>query len=331
MVMKIIAEVGVNHNGSLLKAKKYIDICKSIGVDYVKFQLAIPSLVVTNSASKANYQKMISNKNETQLDMLKKVHLSLSEYKKLFLYSKNKKIDLIFSAFDQKSLKFLIKLNPKILKIPSGEIDNFLDLRFLKNYKGKILISSGMCEIKDIEELIFFLKSIKIKKSQIVLMHCNSDYPTKYRDVNLNVLDDFKKKYNFDLGYSDHTTDDIVGIACAVKKINFFEKHITFSQKLSGPDHKASMEVNEFKKMILRIRSIEKCLGKSTKKVTKSEILNKKHVRKSLRLNKNIKKGQKITFEDIISMRPADGVSPKLFNNYINKVAKKNYSKFDKI
>ena len=331
MVMKIIAEVGVNHNGSLLKAKKYIDICKSIGVDYVKFQLAVPKLVVTKSASKANYQKRISKQKETQLEMLEKLHLSLNEYKKLFFYSKNKKIDLIFSAFDQKSLKFLIKLNPKIIKIPSGEIDNFLDLRHLKKYKGKLLISSGMCEMKDIDELIFFLKSIKIKKSQIVLMHCNSDYPTQYKDVNLNVLDNFKKKYNFDLGYSDHTNDDIVGIACAVKKINFFEKHITFSKKLSGPDHKASMEIDEFKNMIFRIRSIEKCLGKSIKKITKSEMLNKKHVRKSLRLNKSIKKGHKITFEDIIAMRPADGASPKLFKKYINTVAKRNYSKFEKI
>ena len=329
MVMKIIAEVGVNHNGSLSKAKKYIDICKSIGVDYVKFQLAVPKLVVTKSASKANYQKRISKQKETQLEMLEKLHLSLNEYKKLFFYSKNKKIDLIFSAFDQKSLKFLIKLNPKIIKIPSGEIDNFLDLRHLKKYKGKLLISSGMCKMKNIDELIFFLKSIK-QKSQIVLMHCNSDYPTQYKDVNLNVLDNFKKKYNFDLGYSDHTTDDIVGIACS-KKINFFEKHITFSKKLSGPDHKASMEIDEFKNMIFRIRSIEKCLGKSIKKITKSEMYNKKHVRKSLRLNKSIKKGHKITFEDIISMRPADGASPKLFKKYINTVAKRNYSKFEKI
>ena len=218
MTMKIIAEVGVNHNGSIKTAKKYIDTCKSIGVDFVKFQIANPDLVVTKNAPKADYQKLNSQVKETQLKMLKEIHLSMEDYKELYFYSKRKKVKIVFSAFDNLSYKFLINLKPNFIKIASGEIDNFFDLRNLKNYRGKLFISTGMSKIKDINELIKFLRKIKIKNNQIILMHCNSDYPTQYKDVNLNVLDQYKKKYNFELGYSDHTNDDLVPLACAVKK-----------------------------------------------------------------------------------------------------------------
>lgn len=331
MTIKIIAEVGVNHNGSFSVAKKYIDICKTIGVDFVKFQIAKPDLVVIENAPKADYQKKTSKKKESQLKMLEKIHLSHDEYYQLYKYSKKKKIKLIFSAFDHISYKFLIKLKPEIIKIPSGEIDNFLDLRYLKKFKGKIIISTGMSKLKEIDDLVDYLKFLKIKDRQIILMHCNSDYPTDYKDVNLNVLDQFKKKYKFELGYSDHSIDDLVPIACAVKKINYLEKHITISKNLSGPDHKASMEINEFKKMIKKIKYVEECLGSNLKQVTKSESLNKKHVRKSLRVIKNIKKGEYICLDDMIAMRPADGISPKNYRKIINKKSKKNYSKFEKI
>ena len=331
MTMKIIAEVGVNHNGSIKTAKKYIDTCKSIGVDFVKFQIANPDLVVTKNAPKADYQKLNSQVKETQLKMLKEIHLSMEDYKELYFYSKRKKIKIVFSAFDNLSYKFLMNLKPNFIKIASGEIDNFFDLRNLKNYRGKLFISTGMSKIKDINELIKFLRKIKIKNNQIILMHCNSDYPTQYKDVNLNVLDQYKKKYNFELGYSDHTIDDLVPLACAVKKINYLEKHITFSKKLKGPDHKASMEIKSFINMIKKIKAVEECLGSKSKLITKSENINKKNVRKSLRVIRNIKKGERIKEDDIISMRPADGISPKYFTKYINKKSKRNYTKFEKI
>lgn len=331
MTIKIIAEVGVNHNGSIKTAKKYIDICKSIGVDFVKFQIANPDLVVTKNAPKADYQKLNSQVKETQLKMLKEIHLSMEDYKELYFYSKRKKVKIVFSAFDNLSYKFLMNLKPNFIKIASGEIDNFFDLRNLKNYRGKLFISTGMSKINDINELIKFLRKIKIKNNQIILMHCNSDYPTQYKDVNLNVLDQYKKKYNFELGYSDHTIDDLVPLACAVKKINYLEKHITFSKKLKGPDHKASMEIKSFINMIKKIKAVEECLGSKSKHITKSENINKKNVRKSLRVIRNIKKGERIKENDIISMRPADGVSPKYYTKYINKKSKRNYTKFEKI
>ena len=331
MGIKIIAEVGVNHNGSYSEAKKYIDICKNIGADFVKFQIAKPELVVIKDAPQAKYQIKNSKRNESQLSMLQRLHLSFEEYKQLYQYSKQRKIDLIFSSFDSLSIDFLLKLNPKYIKIPSGEIDNFFDLKKLKNYKGKIIVSSGMSKLKDISDLLIFLKSLKIKKNQLILMHCNSDYPTDYNDVNLNVLEKFKKDFNLEIGYSDHTKDDLVPIACAVKQINYLEKHITTNRNNKGPDHKASMEIKDFKKMINKIKSVEKCLGSNIKSITKSEIINKNHVRKSLRVNKDIGKGHLITERDLIAMRPANGISPKNYKKFINTISKKNYKKFDSI
>ena len=259
--IKIIAEVGVNHNGSLKLAIKYLDACKRIGVDYVKFQLAIPNLVVTSLAKKATYQINKHTKNESQLDMLKKIHLSLDDYSKLNLYAKRKKIKILFSAFDSSSFIFLLKLKPNIIKIPSGEIDNFILLRYLKNYKGEVIVSTGMANIEEIEKSINVLISNGTKKNLITVLHCNAEYPTPMKDVNLKAMLTIKEKLGVSIGYSDHTLGIEVSIAAVAMGAQVIEKHFTLDRNMKGPDHKASLEPNELKEMVKAIRNIEKAIS----------------------------------------------------------------------
>jgi N,N'-diacetyllegionaminate synthase len=329
--IKIIAEVGVNHNGSLKLAIKYLDACKRIGVDYVKFQLAIPNLVVTSLAKKATYQINKHTKNESQLDMLKKIHLSLDDYSKLNLYAKRKKIKILFSAFDSSSFIFLLKLKPNIIKIPSGEIDNFILLRYLKNYKGEVIVSTGMANIRDIKNNIQFLRTLNIKNKQITLMHCNSGYPTPLSDVNLNFIDTLKSHFKLNVGYSDHTIDDLAAIAATVKKCNYLEKHITFNTNSNGPDHKSSMNFKNFKKMIEKIRNTEILLGSNQKVLTKSESKNINIVRKFLVATKDIKKNEIFDFNNINSIRCGGGISPSFFLKFIGKKSNRTYKINDKI
>ena len=330
MKIQVIAEVGINHNGNLKLAKKYLIECKKIGVDIVKFQVAIPRKVVTTYAKLAKYQKNFQKKTN-QLTMLNNLHLTLNEYDQLINFAKKKKVKTLFSFFDEESLAFLIKKNQKLLKIASGELDNFILLNKLKNFKGNIFLSTGMSSFKEISEVVNFLNSINIKNEQIILMHCNSSYPSPYEDINLNVLDMFKGNFNNILGYSDHSIGDIIPICAAAKGAKYIEKHITFNSNDFGPDHKASMEFFDFKQMIHKIKIVEKSLGKYLKFATKSEKSNKAIVRKSLVASKEIKMGDIFTFNNLTSKRPGNGISPKYFKKFLGKKAKKNYKPDDQI
>ncbi len=320
----IIAEVGVNHNGSITIAKKMIDTLSGIGVDFVKFQLYNTDDLVTDKAKKAKYQ-IKNSKNNNQFDMLKKYEINDKFLNNVIEYCKIKKTKFLCSVFDLQSFELIKRYNIKYIKIPSGEITNFPLLEAISKTNLKIFLSTGMCNIKEIKESLKVLNQKKIKN--ITLMHCTTDYPTSFNEVNLNVIKEFKTLFNTSLGYSDHTIGDEVAIAAVALGVTVVEKHFTLNNKFSGPDHSSSLEPNEFKIFVSKIRNIEKAFGSKTKKPTKSEKINLKFVRKSIYASKDIKKNELLTIKNITTKRPALGINPMNWNNVINTKAKKNYKK----
>jgi len=323
----IIAEVGINHNGSYSEAKKYINVCKKINVDIVKFQIAIPESVVIKKAKKAKYQLSNSDDNQSQLEMIKKLHLSVSEYQKLIKYAKKNKIEIIFSAFDNKSLEIILKSKfIKIIKIPSGEITNLPYLQLISKSKKKVIISTGMSNLAEIENALKILA-----RNKVTILHCTTNYPTKYKEVNLKFMDTLKEKFNLPVGYSDHTLGFEVPLAAVARGAIIIEKHITFDQSQKGPDHKASMNIKDFAKMIELVRNVEISIGQNFKKLSKTESSNKLIVRKSIFAKKNIKKGEILSWSNLCIKRPGNGISPMLINKYIGKKSKFNYKIDEKI
>ena len=322
MRVVIIAEAGVNHNGNLKIAKKLVDVAKLARADYVKFQSFTHDKLVIKNAPKANYQKSNFNTGETQNSMLQKLQLSPLDHLKLINYCKNKKINFLSTAFDIDNLKFLLKNKINFIKIPSGEITNLLLLKYIKKQKKKILLSTGASTLKEVEKAI---KVLNKSKKDITILQCNSAYPTPINDLNLRTLNTFKKKFNCNIGLSDHSLSTIVPAAAVAMGATIIEKHFTLSRKMVGPDHKSSLEPKELKQMIKSIREIEISLGSSKKTITKSEAENRKIIRKSLVAQKYIPKGQKFTNKNIVSKRPAEGISPMNFKKILGKKAKKNF------
>lgn len=323
----IIAEAGVNHNGNLKKALKLVSIAKKSGADYVKFQTFIPEEIVTKNAKIANYQKR-GNIKYNQYKLLKKISLSFSDQRKIFKYCKKKKIKFLSTAFDLKSLDFLLKLGMDYIKIPSGEITNYPLLRKISKIKKKIILSTGASTFKDIGKALNVLKS---KKKILTIMHCNSSYPTPLKDVNLNVLKTMKKKYKYNVGYSDHTLSLAVPLGSVALGATIIEKHFTDSRKSIGPDHKSSLEPKELNYMVKLIKDFESALGSSKKIVTKSEMINRNIIRKSIVASKKINKGEKFNINNITSKRPGNGISPMDQKKVIGKIAIKNFNKDEKI
>lgn len=323
----IIAEVGINHNGNFSTAKRYIRECKKINVDIVKFQIAIPQNVVIKSAKKAKYQKLNQKDNQSQLDMIKKLHLRVDEYLKLVEYANKKKIEIMFSAFDIESLQIILKLKSiKTIKIPSGEITNKPYLQIISKSKKNVILSTGMSNLKEIKTAIRLLDNNKIS-----ILHCSTSYPTEYKDVNLRVIDTLKENFNLPVGYSDHTIGFEVPIAAVARGATIIEKHITFNRRHKGPDHKASMNFEDFSNLIKYIRNIEKSIGNREKKISKSELSNKTIVRKSIFAKQDIKKGELFSWSNLCIKRPGNGVSPMLIDKYLGKKSKFNYKTDDKI
>ena len=321
MSVIIIAEAGVNHNGSLKTAKKLVDVAKWAGADYVKFQSFDYLTLVTKKAPKANYQKLLK-KDETQRQMLKKLQLSHLEQKIIINYCKKKKIKFLSTAFDIENLKFLIKQNIELIKIPSGEITNLPLLRYISKTQKKILLSTGASSMKDVENAFAILRR---RKTNITVLQCNSAYPTPLKDLNLNVIKTYKKKFKCKTGLSDHSLSISAPIAAVALGASVIEKHFTLNRKMIGPDHKSSLEPNELKEMINKIKETEIVLGKAKKIVTKSEISNRKIIRKSLVASKFIKKGDKFTINNITAKRPGGGICPMKINIVLGKTAKKNF------
>ena len=327
----IIAEAGVNHNGSLKKAIKLVDIAAKLGADMVKFQTFTAKNVVSKKAKKARYQKKSTNQNETQFKMLKKLELDFNSHKKIINRCKKVGIEFLSSPFDIESIDILQKLNVKRFKIPSGEINNLPYLRKIGKIGKPVILSSGMSNINEIKKAIEILKKSGTKKELITVLHCNTDYPTKYKDVNLKAMFSIRNKLKVKIGYSDHTLGIEIPIAAVAMGANVIEKHFTLDKKSSGPDQKSSLNPKELEKMILSIRNIEKSLGSFNKLPTKSELKNIMIVRKAIRASKEIKKGDFFSEEDITTKRPASGISPMKWDKIIGKKALKNYKIDDPI
>ena len=325
--IKIIAEAGCNHNGKLSLALQLINTAKKAGADAVKFQLFNPDELVTKNAPKANYSKKFTRKFKNQYEMQKKISLSFREHLKLKKYCDKKKIEYLCSAFDIESLNILKKFKLKTFKIPSGEINNTKYLRHLGGFKKNILLSTGMSSKK---EIIFALKTLinyGVSKKKIIILQCNSEYPSPYRDINLQAMVSFKKEFNCDYGLSDHSLGIEVPIAAAALGAKVIEKHFTLNKKFEGPDHHMSLLPKELEQMISSIRNVEKALGKKTKIVTKSEKKNIKVARKSIVARLEIKVGEKFTTKNLTIKRPGNGIPANEYFNLIGRKSKRTFKK----
>lgn len=329
----IIAEAGVNHNGSISNAKKLIDLAKAAGADFIKFQSFKADNLVTKNAPKAKYQlrNMKNIKDKKQAKMLKKLELTNNEMKLLCQYSKKKKIKFLLSPFDIDGVKLIKSLKLKYIKIPSGEITNLPLLQEIGRNKFKIFMSTGMANNKEISQALNVLTKLGTKKNNIFLLHCNTEYPTPYEDVNLNVLKSFKSNFNIKVGYSDHTIGDHISIGAISMGAEVIEKHITLDKNFKGPDHICSMSPKEFKIFVHKLRQLEKSFGSNKKNLTKSEKKNIKIVRKSIYASETIKKGDKFSKKNLCCKRPFVKISPMQIEKLYGKTANKQYLKDDLI
>ena len=325
MSVFIIAEAGVNHNGSIQLAYKLIDVASASGADAVKFQTFKAENLVSKNAQKAEYQKQATNQSESQLNMLKKLELDTNAHKKLIDYCKKKDIVFLSTPFDHESIDLLNELELQIFKIPSGEITNLTYLRHIGSLGKEVILSTGMSTLKEIEEALIILTSAGTLKENITILHANTMYPTPMEDVNLRAMQTIQDKFGVAVGYSDHTLGIEVDIAAVAMGATIVEKHFTLDKTMDGPDHKSSISPEELKAMVSSIRNIEKALGSSIKKPSKSEKPNITMARKSIVASKSIKKGELFTEKNITTKRPGTGISPMEWDSIIDKVAKRDY------
>jgi len=323
----IIAEAGVNHNGSIQTAKKMIDAARVTGADAIKFQTFKAEQLVTGSAVKAEYQKRTTGRNESQFEMLRRLELGMDEHEQLIDYCNKKGIIFLSSPFDLESIDLLRKLGLTIFKIPSGEITNLPYLRKIGSLKKSVLLSTGMSDMKEIGDALNILVEAGTKKKDITVLHCNTEYPTPVEDVNLLALPMIKDTLQVRVGYSDHSAGIEIPIAAAALGAEVIEKHFTLDKKMKGPDHKASLEPHEFGMMVKAVRNIERALGSNRKVPTKSELKNRPVVRKSIVATHGIKKGEQFTEENIKTKRPGTGLSPMKWDEVIGRTAKKDFAK----
>tara|TARA_Y100000768_G_C23987111_1_gene689601 strand:+ start:1236 stop:2255 length:1020 start_codon:yes stop_codon:yes gene_type:complete len=319
----IIAEAGVNHNGDISLAKKLIDIAVDAGANVVKFQSFKANRLVSKKARKADYQIKNIGGDETQYKMLNDLELSIDQAKLLNTYCKSKNILFCSTPFDIESLNELGELNMPFIKIPSGEITNYPFLEKISKIRKQIILSSGMSSLNEINNAIKILTRYNLQKEDITVLHCNTEYPTPMNDVNMNAMSTISSELGVKVGYSDHTLGIEIPIAAVALGASVIEKHFTINRTFKGPDHKASLEPNELKKMIKSIRNIEKAMGSSVKKPSNSELKNIEIVRKSIHLLFDVKKGKIIKNSDLIMLRPGDGISPMLFKEIIGKKTNK--------
>ena len=325
--VKIIAEAGVNHNGSMTLASDMISQAKSFGADIIKFQSFQSNLIATPSAEKASYQKKNSGNSENQFQMLKDLELSFDDQRDLKDMCDNSEIEFLSTPFDEKSAEFLYGLGLKTIKIASGEITNLPLLEILASNFDKIIMSTGMSNLDEIDMALEVLLSKGITKEQITLLHCTTEYPAPFKNLNLRAMKTIKATFDVDVGYSDHSLGKEASIAAVALGAKVIEKHFTLDRNLSGPDHKASLEPKEFRDLIKSIRNIEIALGSSEKKPSKSELKNIPVARKSLYARCDIRKGEQFTKNNLISKRPATGISPMRINEVINMKAERKFQK----
>ena len=322
----IIAEAGVNHNGDIAKAKALIDKGAEAGVDYVKFQTFKAEKLVTKQAQRASYQDKNTQNNDSQYEMLKKLELSQALHQELMDYCNQKGVKFLSTGFDSESLGFLAQLGITIAKVPSGEITNLPYLRQVASLFPEVILSTGMATIGEIKDAVKVLIDNGVSKDKIIILHCNTEYPTPMEDVNLKAMLHIQRELGLPIGYSDHTLGIEVPIAAVALGATVIEKHFTLDKTLPGPDHKASLEPNELKAMVSAIRNIEKAIGGSgLKEVSKSEEKNKPIARKSIVASTDIKKGDIFTPENLTVKRPGTGISPMQWDEVIGKEAKRDF------
>ncbi len=328
----IIAEAGVNHNGSLTIAKKMINVAAEAGADAIKFQTFQAERVVSRHAPKAEYQKEKTAKGESQFEMIKKLELDAAAHQELIACCEREGIRFLSTPFDRESINLLDRLGLDIFKVPSGEITNLPYLRKIGSLKKAVILSTGMADLSEIRDALDILTGAGARLAEITVLHCNTAYPTPFEDVNLHAMLTIKTEFpGVKIGYSDHTPGIEASIAAVAMGATVIEKHFTLDKNMEGPDHKASLEPNELKAMVTAIRNIEIALGNGIKKPTPSELKNKSVVRKSIVAARYIRKGEVFSEENITVKRPGNGISPMRWNEMIGKRASKNYKQDDLI
>jgi N,N'-diacetyllegionaminate synthase len=321
----VIAEAGVNHNGSVELAKKLIDVAVDAGADAVKFQTFKANKLVSKSAQKAAYQKETTDAEESQLEMMRKLELDLSTHHELMDYCQSQNIMFLSAPFDHESIDMLHDLGLEIFKIPSGEITNLPYLRHIGGLDKEVILSTGMADIGEIEDALDVLMESGTRKEKITVLHANTMYPTPMEDVNLKAMLTIGKTFDVKYGYSDHTLGIEVPVAAVAMGAGVIEKHFTLDKDMEGPDHKASLEPNELKAMVNAIRNIEKALGSGIKKPSNSERPNMEIARKSIVSSHPIRKGEIFNEENLTIKRPGNGISPMRWDEVLGQKAQKDY------
>lgn len=329
----IIAEAGVNHNGDIMMAKKLIDTAVEANVDYVKFQTFRADKLVSRDAKKATYQsKNIGNDDDSQYNMLKNLELSHEDHLELMIYCEQRSIKFFSTAFDVEGVHYLNDLGLQLFKVPSGEITNYPYLKAIASFNKFVILSTGMCTEIEIKEAFDVLVSEGLSKDKISILHCNTEYPTPMKDVNLMAMLSIQREFGVEVGYSDHTLGIEISIAAVALGAKIIEKHFTLDRTLPGPDHLASLEPDELKEMVKAIRNIELAIsGSGIKEPSESEVKNISIARKSIHLNFDLQKGHIIKDEDLIALRPGDGISPMKWNSIVGKKLTEDKNKFDKL
>ncbi|MCM1319282.1 MAG: N-acetylneuraminate synthase [Muribaculaceae bacterium] len=322
----IIAEAGVNHNGSLERARDMVYAAKKAGADYVKFQTAVPELVISTYAPKAEYQKDTDGESRSQLEMCKAIHLPLTDYTELKALCDEVGIGFMSTPFDLVSIDVLNAIGQDFMKVPSGEITNLPYLRKIARGTTPVILSTGMATMDEISTAIDILTAGPLTKDDITVLHCNTEYPTPMRDVNLKAMQTIAHELGVKVGYSDHTVGIEVPIAAVALGANVIEKHFTLSRQLPGPDHRASLEPDELAAMVRSIRNIEVALGNGIKQVSESERKNMVVARKSIVALRPIKRGEPFTEENITVKRPGSGVSPMRWDEVLGLQAPRDFA-----
>lgn len=325
MKVLIIAEAGVNHNGSLKIAKQLVVAASEAGADIVKFQTFSADRLVTKSANKAEYQNQTTDASESQHAMIQKLELSLEMHKALILFCKQCNIEFFSTGFDIQSIDILVDLGLEHFKIPSGEITNLPYLRHIGKYGKPVILSTGMANLGEIEAALDVLETSGVQRKNITVLHCNTEYPTPMKDVNLKAMLAIRDTFGVKVGYSDHTFGTEVSVAAVALGATVIEKHFTLDRTLPGPDHRASLEPNELRAMVMAIRNIEEALGDGIKRPSPSETKNKLIARKSLVAATAIQNGEFFTKANLTVKRPGTGITPMRWDEVLGRTAVRDF------
>ena len=322
----IIAEAGVNHNGDIELAKKLVDAAAEVGADLIKFQTFNAERLATQNAPKADYQVRTMDEGQSYFSMLRQLELSTEMHETLVAHCRSRTIEFFSTGFDIESLNYLASLDAKRFKIPSGEITNLPYLRHIGAFGKPVILSTGIATLGEIEAALEVLEAAGTPRTQITVLHCNTEYPTPMQDVNLRAMCSLRDAFRVAVGYSDHTRGIEVPIAAVALGATVIEKHLTLDRNFAGPDHKASLEPDEFAAMVRAIRNIERAMGDGIKRPSPSEAKNRTIARKSLVAAKPIRVGEYFTVENVTAKRPGIGISPMRWDEVIGRVAVRDFA-----